>query len=128
MARAIALKMRVDDCPGVLADIASTLDAKGINVRGLHGWNDCGQAFLCLVVDELAAAEQLLKARGLSPQEEELLELRLTNKPGSLGKVARTLGDVGVKIEYVFLGADGGRKPTVYFAVSDLRGALSVLR
>jgi hypothetical protein len=127
MARAKALKMKVEDRPDVLADIASTLDARGIDVRGLHGWTDCGEAFLCLVVDDVAAAVQVLRSCGLNPEQEELLELQLANKPGALGKVARTLGEVGVHITYVFLGADGGKRQSVYLAVSDLRGALRVL-
>lgn len=127
MPRAKALKIRVEDRPGVLGDIASVLGAKGINVRGVHGWGEDGQGFLCLVVDKLAAANKLLAARGLKPEEEEILEVQLANKPGTLGDVAKVLGDAGVNIRYVFAGTDRGRKATVFLAVSDLGAALKAL-
>ncbi len=82
----------------------------------------------CLVVDKLAAADKLLAARGLKPEQEEVLEMQLANKPGALGDVAKTLGDAGVNIKYVFVGADRGRKATIFLAVSDIAAALKALR
>lgn len=128
MPRAKALKIRVEDHPGVLGEVASALGAKGINVRAVHGWGDGREGYLCLVVDKLAAANKLLSARGLKPEEEEVLEVQLANRPGTLGDVAKTLGDAGVNIRYVFVGADGGRKATVFLAVSDMAAALKALR
>jgi hypothetical protein len=128
MARAKALKVKVDDRPGVLGEIASALGAKGINVRGVHGWGEGGQGFLCLVVDKLAAANRVLATRGLKPEEEDVLELQLANKPGALGEVGKLLGDRGVNIKYLFVGADRGRKATVFVAVSDIAAAQKALR
>ena len=79
-------------------------------------------------MDKLAAADKLLAARGLKPEQEEVLEMQLANKPGALGDVAKTLGDAGVNIKYVFVGADRGRKATIFFAVSDMAAALKALR
>jgi len=128
MPRAKALKVRVQDRPGVLGEIASALGAKGINVRAVHAYAEGGQGVVCLVVDKLAAANKLLVARGHEPEEEEVLEIQLANKPGTLGDAAKLLGDAGVNIRYVFVGADGGRKTTVYLAVSDMDKALKALR
>jgi hypothetical protein len=128
MKRAKALKVKVEDRPGVLGEIASSLGAKSINVRAVHGWAEAGQGVVCIVVDKLAAANRLLATRGLNPQEEEVLELELVNKPGTLGEVTKVLGDAGVNIKYVFIGAGGGRKTLVYFAVSDMEAAMKALR
>jgi hypothetical protein len=128
MPRAKALKVKVEDRPGVLGEIASALGAKSINVLGVHGWTEAGQGVVCLIVDKLAAASRLLTTRGLHPEEEEVLELELVNKPGTLGEVAKVLGGAGVNIRYVFGGAGGGRKTTVYFAVSDMAAALKALK
>ncbi len=96
MPRAKALKVQVADRPGILGEIASALGAKGINVRGVQGWVEGGQGVICLVVDKLAAANKVLAARGLSPREEEVIELQMADEPGALGEVARRLGDAGV--------------------------------
>jgi len=128
MPRAKALKIEVEDRPGVLGEIASALGAKGINVRAVHAWAERGHGVVCIVVDKLGAANRLLATRGLKPQEEEILEVALADKPGTLGEVAKTLGDAGVNIKYVFVGPGGGRKTTVYLAVSDTAAALKALR
>ncbi len=128
MPRAKALKVKVEDRPGVLGEIASALGAKSINVRGIHAYADQGRGVVCVVVDKLAAANRVLAGRGLSPAEEELLEIEMPNKPGALGEVTKKLGDAGVNIRYVFVGAGGGRRTTVFLAVSDVPGALKALR
>ena len=128
MPRAKALKVRVDDRAGILGEISSTLGAKGINVLGVHGYVEQGKGVVCLVVDKLAAATKVLAGRGLQPEEEEVVELQLLDKPGAMGEVAKTLGDAGINIKYVFVGTARGRKVTMYLAVSDVPGALKVLR
>lgn len=128
MRRAKALKIRVADRPGALAEIASTLGAKSINVRAMHGYTEGGQGVVCLVVDKLAAASRTLAARGLKPEEEEVLELELLHRPGALGEVSQVLGESGVNIRYVFIGPAGSKKATVFLAVSDMHAALKALR
>ncbi len=128
MPRAKALKVKVPDRPGILGDITSSLGAKGINLRAVHGYAENGQGVVCVVVDKLAAANRVLAARGLKPEEEEVLEVELAHKPGTLGELAKLLGDAGVNIKYVFVGPAGARKATVFLAVSDMQRALKALR
>ncbi len=128
MPRAKALKVRVEDRPGVLGEIASALGQKGINMRAVHGYSEAGQGVLCVVVDKLAAANRLLAAHGLSVEEEEILEVQLSDKPGTMGDIAKLLGDAGVNIRYVFVGTARGRKVTVFVAVDDITKALATLR
>ena len=128
MPRAKALKVKVSDRPGVLGEVASALGAKGINLLAVHGYAEQGQGVLCLVVDRLAAAARVLTGRGLDPEEEEVLEVQLADKPGTMGEVAKKLGDAGVNIKYVFVGTARGRKVTVYLAVADVPAALKALR
>ncbi|HEY7724354.1 MAG TPA: ACT domain-containing protein [Anaeromyxobacteraceae bacterium] len=128
MPRAKALKVKVADRPGLLGEIASALGAKGINLRAVHGYAEEGQGVVCLVVDKLAAASKVLAARGMRPEEEEILELELAHQPGALGEVAQVLGAAGVNIKYVFIGPAGTRKATVFLAVSDMQAALRALQ
>lgn len=127
MPRAKALKVRVRDRPGLLGEIASALGANGVNLRAMHGYAEGGQGLVCLVVDKLAAANKVLAARGLRPEEEEVLEVELAHRPGALGEAAKALGEAGVNIRYVFLGPAGSRKAIAFFAVSDMEAALKAL-
>jgi hypothetical protein len=128
MPRAKALKVKVPDRPGMLGEITSALGAKGINLRAVHGYAEAGQGVVCLVVDKLAAANRVLAARGLKPEEEEVLEVELANRPGTLGEIAKLLGAAGVNIKYVFVGPGGARKATIFLAVSNMQLALKALR
>lgn len=128
MPRAKALKVKVQDRPGVLGEVASLLGEKGINVRGMQGWVEGDRGVLCFVVDKLGAASRVLVARGMAPEEEEVLEVELPHKPGAVGEVARKLGDAGVNIRFVFSGPAGGKRATVYFAVSDVSAGMKALR
>jgi hypothetical protein len=125
--RAKALVVRVEDRPGMLGEIATELGAKDVNLRAVHGSNEGGRGVLRMVVDRLAVAKRVLAAKGWHPEEEEILEIELKDKPGTLGEVARLLGDAGVNIRYVFVSTDG-RRATVFLAVSDMKAALRALR
>jgi len=112
----------------VLGEVMSALGAKKINVRAVHGGNEEGQGIIRLVADKFAAAKKVLASRGWTPQEEEVLEVEVSDRPGALGSVAQRLGDAGVNVKYVFVGPGGARKATVFLAVSDLKAALKALR
>jgi hypothetical protein len=128
MARAKELKVRVEDRPGMLGEIASALGDKNINLRAVNGWVENGQGVVRLVVDKFAAAKKVLTAKGWQPEEQDLLEIELADKPGTLGAAAAKLGAAGVNIRHIFVGAGGGRKVTLFVAVSDAAAATKALR
>jgi hypothetical protein len=128
MPRAKALVIRVEDRPGMLGEIASTLGDAGVNLRAVHGSNEGGQGVVRVVVDRLAVAKKVLTAHGWPPDMEEILEVELADEPGALGKVAKRLGDARVNIAYVFVSTTGGRRATAFLAVSDLKAALRAVR
>lgn len=128
MPRAKALVIRVEDRPGMLGEIASALGARKVNLRAVHGSNEGGQGVVRLVVDKLALAKKVLAAHGWQPDEEEVLEVELADRPGALGEIAKLLGDARVNIRYVFVSTGGGRRATVFIAVSDMKAALKALR
>lgn len=128
MPRAKELKIRVEDRPGMLGEIASALGEKKINLRAVNAWVENGQGVLRLVVDKVPAARKLLAARGWAPEEGEILELELADKPGALGQAAAKLGAAGINITHVFVGTAGARKATVFLAVTDLKAALKAVR
>ncbi len=128
MPRAKALVVRVDDRPGMLGEIASALGAKNVNLRAVHGSNEGGQGVVRMVVDKRAVAKKVLSAHGWPPEEEEILEVELFDRPGALGEAAKVLGDAGVNIKYVFATTTGTRKTTAFLAVSDMKAALRALR
>lgn len=128
MPRATELKIRVDDRPGILGEIASALGEKKVNLRAVNAWVEGTQGVLRLVVDKAAAAKKVLSAHGYAVEEREILELSLADKPGELGKAAQKLGEAGINIQYAFVGSAAGRKVSVFMGVPDVKAAMAAAR
>lgn len=128
MPRAKALVIRVEDRPGMLAEITFALGVKGVNLRAVHASNEGGQGVVRVVVDRTAVAKRALAAHGWQPVEEEILEVELPDRPGALGAVCGRLGEAGVNINQVFVSTAGGRKARAFIGVSDVKAALKAMR
>ncbi len=128
MPRAKELKFRVPDRPGMLGEIASALGEKKVNLRAVNAWVEGTEGVVRIVVDKLPAAKKVLAGRGWQPEEREVLEIELPDKPGALGEVASALGRAGVNITHVFVGTGNARKATVFLGVSDLKTAMKAAR
>lgn len=128
MARAKELKFRVPDRPGMLGEIASALGEKKVNLRGINAWVEDTEGVVRIVVDKHAVAKKLLEQKGWMPEERDVIELELPDKPGALGVAATKLGRAGVNITHVFVGTGGAKKATVFLGVSDLAAATKALR
>jgi hypothetical protein len=128
MARAKELKFRVQDRPGMLGEIATALGEKKINLRAINAWVEGAEGVIRIVVDKHAAAKKLLAQKGWQPEERDVVEIALADKPGALGEAATKLGKAGVNITHAFVGTGGARKATVFLGVSDAAAAAKALR
>jgi hypothetical protein len=123
MARAKELKIRVENRPGMLGEVCSVLAEQKVNIRGANAWVEGGQGVIRLVVDKVPVARKALTKKGWTPEELDVLELELADKPGALALVATALGEAGVDVTHVFVGVAGGKKASVFLGVSDLATA-----
>src|ERR1700674_4908159 len=107
MPRAKALVVRVEDRPGMLGEIMSALGAKKVNVRAVHGGNENGQGVVRLVADTFAVAKRVLASHGWHPEEEEVLEVEVSDKPGALGGIGNCFPRTRTSNRYVLSMAGG---------------------
>jgi len=128
MPRAKELKVRVADRPGALGEVTSALAEKKVNLRAVNAWVEGTEGVVRLVVDKVPVARKALAARGWQVEELEIVEVELSDKPGTLAEKAVKLGKAGVNITHVFVGPGGARKATVFMGVSDIATALKALR
>jgi len=128
MARAKELKFKVPDRPGMLGEIATALGEKKVNLRAINAWVEGAEGVVRIVVDKHAVAKKLLAQKGWTPEERDVIEIELADKPGALGEAATKLGAAGVNITHVFVGTGLARKATVFLGVSDLAAATKALR
>jgi hypothetical protein len=91
---------------GELAALGEALGAAGINIDGVCGAVANGQSAIHILVEDAAAARSALDGAGIAIDgDRDVLVLDVEDRPGSLGAVARRIGDAGVNIDLVYLAA-----------------------
>ncbi len=119
----------IEDRPGTLGKVAAALGEKKVNILAFTVPVIGGRGAFRMIVDRPAAARKIFAQHGWETTEEDVVEVTLQDKPGSLGRLASKLGQAGVNIEYAYTGtARSAQKVNTYFKVSDLNAALKVLR
>jgi hypothetical protein len=118
------LTVLMENRPGALAELCSKLAEKAINILGLMVPEQAGVAPVRMVVNGQDAAKKVFDGMGLKYTEEGVLAVRLSDKPGALGKLTRKLADHQIDVKYAYgTILKGAGKAMVILAVSDLDAA-----
>jgi hypothetical protein len=129
MPRAKQLTVWVENRPGMLGEVGSALGAKKVNILGFMASVSDNRGTIRMVVDRPATAKRVFAEHRWETTQEEVLMVALSDKPGTLGKVAHKLREASVNIDYAYAGlGPSARRVNVYFGVSDLKVALIAVR
>lgn len=105
----IQIDVDVPDRPGELAKLATLLGGAGLNIDAISAESTGGRSYVSLIVNEPVQAREALMKVGYSCSTRTVLVVRLDDRPGALGALARKLGDAGVDIvSVIHLGTVGG--------------------
>lgn len=114
----------LEDRPGTLAAMAEALGRAKVNIEGACGIPVEGRGMIHVLVSNPAAARRALSAAGFMVQgERDVVVRKVTDRPGTLGKLARKLADAGVNIDVLYLATN----TRVVFGVSDSARAKKAL-
>jgi hypothetical protein len=129
MPRAKQLTVWVENRPGMLGEVGSALGAKKVNILGFMASVSDNRGTIRMVVDKPATAKRVFAEHRWETTQEDVLMVALSDKPGTLGKVAHKLREASVNIEYAYAGlGPSARQASVYLGVSDLKVALIAVR
>lgn len=93
------VNIKVEDTPGVLAEIARGLKWKNISLRGLWGFaTETGEAHLFCVSNDLQALKEFLLHENYSFQEGRAIYAYGPDETGALVEMLETLAGAGVNI------------------------------
>jgi hypothetical protein len=123
------LALFIHNKPGALAAVCDALGDARINIYGLSIADTVDHAVVRLVVSDTRRALHIFEAHGTLAIESEVLMIENENKPGTLSRIARTLSDKKINIEYAYLASQPtAKKGLLIMRVSDPRKALRVLK
>jgi hypothetical protein len=121
------LTVVLQDRPGELARLGEATGHAGVNIQGMCAFTGEGRGVIHLLFDDgsAAAARRALEEAGMGVADDrEVLVIDVDDRPGSLGGLARALGEANVNIEFAYT-TFGGVKLVV--ATDDLGSARAAL-
>ncbi|MBI2614442.1 MAG: ACT domain-containing protein [Gemmatimonadetes bacterium] len=107
MATRKEFSVTMENRPGTLARMCAQLAERNVNIVALMSIEVGGKSLVRMLVDKPAPAVKALDSLGYQYTQGEVLTAAVANRPGTLGKVAKALGEGGVNINYAYLGAEG---------------------
>ena len=117
----------LENRPGALADMGEVLGKNGINMEGLCGIPINDEAVIHILVEDETVARYVLESAGFKVSAvREVLVMDIANvagKPGSGGKIARKIGNLGVNIDLIYL----AEKNKMVIGVDDINRARNAL-
>src|SRR4051794_6479151 len=117
----------LQDRPGELARLGEATGRAGVNIHGMCAFTGEGRGVIHLLFDDgaSAAARRALEEADMGiADEREVLVIDVSDQPGTLGGLARALGEANVNIELAYT-TFGGIKLVI--ATDDLESARAAL-
>jgi hypothetical protein len=115
------------DEPGQLAALGEATGRAGVNIDGLCAFTGEGRGIIHLLFsdDVVGRARTALEEAGLGVADDrEVLVVDIQDRPGTIGELARELGDANVNIELIY-STFGGVKAVI--ATDDIENARAAL-
>jgi len=118
----------IEDKPGALGKCFLALAERGVNILAFQSFVEEGESLARLLVDDPAGAMAVLGGLRMIFEETEVAVVRLTHKPGQLGRAAFLLGENKINIDYSYCGLEpGSTRALVAFGVDNTTKAASLL-
>jgi hypothetical protein len=121
------LTVVLQDRPGELARLGEATGQAGVNIQGMCAITGEGRGVIHLLFDDTAAAtaHSALEEAGMGVADDrEVLVIDVSDQPGTLGGLARALGEANVNIELAYT-TFGGIKLVI--ATDDVDSARAAL-
>jgi hypothetical protein len=113
--RRTELILEVENRPGVLAEVGEVLGAAEVNIVTAAVYTLGRAGRIHLIVDEADRAVSVLKRAGIEVEAiRDVMSVTLEDRPGELGRFARSLAEAGININGLYIaGERGGEKELI---------------
>lgn len=115
------------DRPGTLADIASRLAARGVNIIEIDVTDDHAHGVILMQAEPYDEALRVLSDCGYQAVSEEVLLIRIADEPGALAKVANRFVEPRININAMRIVRRDGGWASVILSTNDNPRARTLL-
>jgi len=118
----------LENKPGRLAKICSSLAHEKIDIRALSVMDSADRSVLRLVTNDIEPTKHVLTSLGTEFVVVEVLSVQMDNRPGALARILERLAEEHINIEYAYVStsSEPGRSLGI-FHTSNPKRALQVL-
>jgi hypothetical protein len=128
MAKAKEFTVTIEDKPGALGRCFLALAERGVNILAFQSYVEEGESLARVLVDDPASAKAVLGSLSMIFEETDVAVVRLSHRPGELGRAASRLGEKQINIDYSYCGLEpGSTLALVVFGVDHLTEAATLL-
>ena len=118
----------VQNKPGELAKVCEMLGNHGVNIKAIASERGNARPMIRIVTDDETTAKSALVRSGISYDLRDVIAVKMTDRPGELGKIARKLAKAMVNVDSIYIiGKDGGTTD-IAFTVDNIQKAENALK
>lgn len=104
------------------------LGANGVNIKAIASERSSQRPLIRIVTDDEATTKSTLMRAGIPFDLQDVLSIRMIDRPGELGKIARKLAMNAVNVNSIYIIGKEQGTTEMALTVDNLRKAESVLR
>ncbi len=117
----------VENRPGALADVTEAIGRSGVNILSISAQGFENTGVIRILTTDVTSAVNELQKKGFDSIVNDIIVLKLIDKPGELFKVTKKLSKEGVNLRAVYIIGKEGEKTVVAIDPEDYKKALSVI-
>ncbi len=118
----------VQNKPGELAKICEMLGNHGVNIKAIASERGNARPMIRIVTDDETTAKSALARSGISYDLKDVLAVKMIDRPGELGKIARKLAKAMVNVDSIYILGKEGSTTDIAFTVDNFQKAETALK
>lgn len=123
------LSIFLENQSGRLAEVMDALGKQNVNIRALSLADTSGFGILRLIVNDVEKGHEVLRDKGFTVSETDVLAIEVKDQPGGLGNILDALAEKGINIEYMYAFVEkSGENAVVIFRIENVDAAITALQ
>jgi len=118
----------VQNKPGELAKVCEMLGNNGVNIKAIASERANDRPMIKIVTDDEMTTKSVLSRSGIGYDLRDVILLRMPDRPGELGKVARKLARAMVNVDSIYMLSKDEGMTELIVTVDNPKKAGDVLR